>query len=111
MWDLLPVVDNREVGQECGIAGLSNNFSSVVSTRGSSISLMPCARRGSQSFLGVYVGKKLEGGYLDFDKAEITLIVGRVANDDCWYSTKAVLDHQVKRYCKAVEPEVTRFDL
>jgi hypothetical protein len=39
----------------------------------------------------------LEGGYLNFDKVEFSLVVRRVVNDGCWCSGKVVVNHQVKQ--------------
>jgi hypothetical protein len=39
----------------------------------------------------------LEGGYLNFDEAEFSLFVGRVANDGYRHSKKVVVNHGVKK--------------
>ncbi len=53
-------------------------------------------QKGVKVFGGA-TGKKLDRGYLDFDKAEFSLFVGRVADVGCWHSGNVVVNHRVKK--------------
>ena len=54
-------------------------------------------QKGVKVILGCNAGKKLEGGCLNFDKAEFSLIVERVADDSCRRYRKVMVNHWVKK--------------
>jgi hypothetical protein len=97
MWDLLPIVDDKEVGQKYGNNRFIEGFEVGSFPKEFFQKLFAMHQKGVKVLSGCNIGKKSEGGYLDFDEAELTLFVGRVANDGCWRSRKVVMNHQAKK--------------
>jgi hypothetical protein len=97
MRGLLPIVDNKEAGQKCGNNRFVKRFEVSSFLEEFFCKLFAMRQKEAKVLFGCNLEKKLEGGYLDFNKAEFTLLVGRVANDDCWCYRKVLIGHQVKK--------------
>jgi hypothetical protein len=73
MQDLLPIVDNNEVGQNCGNNRFVERFEVSSFPKEFFCKLFAMCQKGGKVLSGCNVENKLEGGYLNVDEAEFTL--------------------------------------
>ncbi len=75
VWDPLSVVDGKEVGEKCSNNRLLEDIEVVSFPEQFFRKILVMCQKGVKVLFECNVGKKSEGGYLDFDEAEFSLFV------------------------------------